>query len=59
MLSGVMLLEHLGELEAANKLRSAIKKVIAEQKCVTADLAPMGEPVGTVQMTEAIAQAIH
>jgi isocitrate dehydrogenase (NAD+) len=58
MRSGVMMLEHLGELEAANKLQNAIKKVIAEKKFVTVDLAPIGEPVGTMQMTAAIIQAM-
>lgn len=59
ILSGVMMLEHLGELEAANKLQAAVKQVISEKKSVTGDLAPIGEPVGTTAMAEAIAQTIH
>lgn len=59
ILSGVLMLQHLGEVEAAAKLEKAVATVIAEQKHVTADLAPEGvEPVGTREMAEAIATAM-
>jgi isocitrate dehydrogenase (NAD+) len=59
ILSGVMMLEHLGEPAAAEKLQKAVETVIAEKKSVTYDLAPAGtEPVGTQEMAEAIAQAM-
>jgi isocitrate dehydrogenase (NAD+) len=59
ILSGVLMLQHLGETEAAEKLQKAVEFVIAEQKNVTYDLAPAGtEPVGTHEMAEAIAHAM-
>jgi isocitrate dehydrogenase (NAD+) len=59
ILSGVMMLEHLGEVEAAHQLQAAVKQVIAEKKSVTSDLDYIDEPVGTIAMAEAIAQAIR
>jgi isocitrate dehydrogenase (NAD+) len=59
ILSSVLMLQHLGEIEAAAKLQKAVEFVIAEQKNVTYDLAPAGtEPVGTHEMAEAIAHAM-
>ena len=40
MLSGVMMLRHLGEREAANRLENAIAAVIEEGKYVTYDMKP-------------------
>jgi isocitrate dehydrogenase (NAD+) len=40
ILSGVMMLRHLGETEAAEKLDKAIASVVAEGKDVTYDLKP-------------------
>ncbi|MGB8699269.1 MAG: isocitrate/isopropylmalate family dehydrogenase [Thermosynechococcaceae cyanobacterium] len=60
ILSGVLMLQHLHEIEAAAKLQKAVETVIAAQERVTYDLAPSGtEPVGTREMAEAIAQAMH
>jgi isocitrate dehydrogenase (NAD+) len=59
ILSGVLMLEHLGETEAAHRLEAAVKQVIAERKSVTGDLDFIDEPVGTTAMAEAIAQAMH
>jgi len=56
MLSGVMMLRHLGEKQAADKLERAIAEVIAEGKDVTYDLKP-GAPaaaVGTSQVADAV-----
>jgi isocitrate dehydrogenase (NAD+) len=59
ILSGVLMLQHLGAIEAAAKLQKAVEFVIAEQKNVTYDLAPEGStPVSTYEMAEAIAQAM-
>ena len=61
ILSGVMMLCHLGEGEAAQKLESAVAKVIAEGKRVTYDLKEdPSDPsaVGTKEMTEAIMNAM-
>ena len=57
ILSGKMMLEHLGEHEAAAKLENAVAAVIAEGKDVTYDLKPdRNDPtaVGTQEMAEAI-----
>ena len=57
ILSGKMMLEHLGEHQAAAKLEHAVAEVIAEGKDVTYDLKPdRNDPtaVGTQEMAEAI-----
>lgn len=57
ILSGVLMLQHLGEMEAARRLQAAVEKVIAEGRFVTYDLAAAGkEPVGTQEMAAAIAE---
>ena len=59
MLAGALMLEHLGENEAAQKLRLAVETVIAEGKQVTADFAPQGtKPVAPQEMAAAIIQAL-
>ncbi len=57
MLSGVMMLHHLGETEAADRLEKAIADVIAEGKNVTYDLQP-GAPGGQVAGTSQVADAV-
>jgi isocitrate dehydrogenase (NAD+) len=57
MLSGVMMLSHLGETEAARKLETAIAAVIAAGRDVTYDLLPLaeqGRAVGTSQVADAV-----
>lgn len=57
LLSGVLMLEHLGEKAASQKLESAIAAVIAEGRSVTYDLKPQPtDPtaVGTKEMGDAI-----
>ncbi|MEM2289901.1 MAG: isocitrate/isopropylmalate dehydrogenase family protein [Candidatus Hadarchaeales archaeon] len=57
ILSGVMMLRHLGEVEAANLLERAVAKVIAEGRYVTYDLKPTPDDptaVGTREMADAI-----
>lgn len=57
VLSGVMMLRHLGEGEAADRLERAVAAVIAEGREVTYDLKPRRDDptaVGTRQMGEAI-----
>ncbi|MFA5156333.1 MAG: isocitrate/isopropylmalate dehydrogenase family protein [Candidatus Omnitrophota bacterium] len=57
ILSGVLMLEHIGEKEAANRLETAVKQVIAEGKSVTYDLKPRRDDpssVGTAEMADAI-----
>jgi len=57
MLSGVMMLHHLGETYAANMLEGAIAETIREGRDVTYDMkAERNDPsaVGTTQVTDAI-----
>jgi isocitrate dehydrogenase (NAD+) len=57
MFSGVLLLRHIGEREAANRLQNAMAAVIAEGKNVTYDLKPRPDDptaVGTSQVANAI-----
>ena len=57
ILSGVLLLEHVGELDAAKRLDAAVTRVLLEGKDVTYDLkADRNDPtaVGTKEMADAI-----
>jgi isocitrate dehydrogenase (NAD+) len=53
ILAGVMMLRHLSEDTAADRIESAVQAVIKEGKAVTKDLNPAA-PVGTKEMGEAI-----
>jgi isocitrate dehydrogenase (NAD+) len=57
MFSGVLMLRHLGERDAANRLEAALAAVIAEGKSVTYDLKPRPDDptaAGTSQVADAI-----
>jgi isocitrate dehydrogenase (NAD+) len=57
ILSGVLMLRHLNEMEAANLLEAAIADVIAEGKSVTYDMKPTRDDptaVGTSEVADAI-----
>jgi isocitrate dehydrogenase (NAD+) len=57
MLSGMMMLRHLDELEAADRLEGAIASVIAEGRNVTYDMKPTRDDptaVGTSEVADAI-----
>ncbi len=57
ILSGMLMLRHLGEVEAANRLEQAVAAIIAEGKYVTYDLKPHRDDptaVGTREMADAI-----
>jgi isocitrate dehydrogenase (NAD+) len=57
ILSGVLLLEHVGEVDAAKRLDQAVSTVLREGRAVTYDLKPdRNDPtaVGTSQMADAI-----
>ena len=56
-LAGAMMLDHLGELEAASKIQKAIAAIIQAGKKVTRDLNP-DHYVGTIEMTNAIVEKI-
>ncbi|HEV2473289.1 MAG TPA: isocitrate/isopropylmalate dehydrogenase family protein [Chthonomonadales bacterium] len=61
ILSGVLMLRHLQEKDAADRLESAVAAVIAEGKYVTYDMKPdRNDPtaVGTSQMADAIIQKL-
>jgi len=62
MLSGVMMLRHLGEVGAADRLERAIVDVIAEGRNVTYDLEPDlpdFTPVGTSQVADAVIERLE
>ncbi|GER81535.1 MAG: isocitrate/isopropylmalate dehydrogenase family protein [Thermogemmatispora sp.] len=62
MFSGVLMLRHLGEKEAANRLERAIAQVIAEGKNVTYDLKPRPDDptaVGTSQVADAVIEKLQ
>ncbi len=61
ILSGMLMLKHLGEVDAAQRLEAAVAKVIKEGKHVTYDLkADRNDPtaVGTKEMAAAICKAL-
>jgi len=61
ILSGALMLDHLGERDAAKRVQSAVAAVIAEGKHVTYDLKPSrNDPsaVGTQEMADAIIAAL-
>jgi isocitrate dehydrogenase (NAD+) len=57
ILSGALMLDHLGEVEAAQRLENAVAAVIKEGKDVTYDMKPHRDDptaVGTLDMARAI-----
>ncbi len=56
MLSAVLMLTHLKELEAAQRLHSAVQKVYAEKKHTTGDV---GGHASTEEFTDAVIEALH
>jgi isocitrate dehydrogenase (NAD+) len=62
ILSGVMMLRHLGKFEAAQRLETAVASVIEEGKNVTYDMKPSpDDPTAatTLQMADAIIEKLH
>jgi len=55
LLSGVMMLKHLGEMDAAARVMAAIIKVLEEKKALTYDL---GGSTSTSGMADAIIEAM-
>ena len=61
MLSGVMMLRHLGEREAADRLEDAIAEVIFDGRSVTYDMKPSRDDptaVGTSDVADAVIERI-
>jgi isocitrate dehydrogenase (NAD+) len=62
MLSGVMMLRHMGEQEAADRMESAIASVISEGKSVTYDMKPTRDDptaVGTSDVADAVIEKMQ
>jgi isocitrate dehydrogenase (NAD+) len=62
ILSGALMLRHLGEREAAERVEDAVRAVIAEGQSVTYDLKPSRDDptaVGTQEMADAIIAAMQ
>ena len=55
ILSGAMLLDHIGEQQAADRVRNAVHAVLTEGKKLTRDL---GGTAGTTEIAEAIATKV-
>jgi len=55
ILSGALMLDHLGEPAAADRIRTAVASVIADGRCTTYDL---GGSAGTRTMTNAVVAAL-
>lgn len=53
ILAGAMMLDHIGEATAAEKIRNAVAFVVKEGKTLTKDLSP-NKFVGTTEFTEAV-----
>ena len=61
MLSGAMLLRHVGEVEAGDRLEAAVAAVLAEGRTVTYDLRPSRSDPGaatTTEVRDAVVQAL-
>ena len=59
ILSGVMMLHHLGEVKAADRLEGAIARVIAEGKNITYDMKlNNAQVVGTSQVADAVIEKL-
>ncbi|MCX8053700.1 MAG: isocitrate/isopropylmalate family dehydrogenase, partial [Armatimonadetes bacterium] len=62
ILSGMLMLKHIGENEAADRLESAVAAVIAEGRDVTYDMKPNRDDptaVGTSQVADAIIRRLQ
>jgi isocitrate dehydrogenase (NAD+) len=57
MLSGAMMLDHLGEHESAERIRNAIRRVLKEGKFLTGDVTDH-DPVSTVAYTDGVIAAL-
>jgi isocitrate dehydrogenase (NAD+) len=62
MLSGVLMLRHIGERDAGDRLEAAIAAVIAEGRNVTYDMKPQRDDptaVGTSEVADAVVEALE
>ncbi len=58
ILAAVMMLRHVGEIEAANRIENAVEEVLQEGTDVTRDL-NVTTPVGTREMADAIVRKLR
>jgi isocitrate dehydrogenase (NAD+) len=58
IMAGAMMLSHLGELEAANRVIKAVETVVNDGTCVTPDL-NSNSKAGTIEMGNAIVAAME
>jgi isocitrate dehydrogenase (NAD+) len=58
ILSGAMLLRHIGETSAAERLEGAVAAVLADGRTLTYDLAREREPCGTTAVADAVIAAL-
>jgi isocitrate dehydrogenase (NAD+) len=58
IMAGVMMLNHIGETQAAERIKNAVEKVVNEGKYVTPDLNPQSK-AGTIEMGNAIVAAME
>jgi isocitrate dehydrogenase (NAD+) len=56
LLSAIMMLDHIGERDAANRITDALNNTLQERKTITRDL---GGSASTVEFTEAICQSMR
>jgi len=54
LLSGVLMLRHLGEIEKARMIENAVLATIEEKKSVTKDIPGVASPVGTQAYADAV-----
>ena len=62
MLSGMLMLRHLDEMDAADRLETAIAELICEGKSLTYDMKPSRDDptaVGTSQVADALIEKLH
>ncbi len=62
ILSGMLMLRHMGERDAADRLEAAVAAVLAEGTSVTYDMKPRRDDptaVGTSQMADAIIEKLQ
>lgn len=57
ILAGAMMLEHLGEVDAARRIEAAVRAVVGEGECLTPDLKP-GSTHGTDDLADAIVKKL-
>jgi isocitrate dehydrogenase (NAD+) len=62
LLSGMLMLRHLGEMDAADRLEAAIAELILEGKSVTYDMKPARDDptaVGTSEVADALVEKLQ